>query len=79
MVPVLDWNGCAVTTSIVKVKKEKILFNKAKYNIGMETWLNQNITKLDDDGKANMSYRENKNKCLNELSTSQIAERSILI
>ena len=62
IVPVLDGNGCAVTVSRVKVEKEKMVFNESKYKIGIRTWLNQNITKLYDDGKANTSYRENKIK-----------------
>ena len=60
MVPVLDGNGYVVTTFKAKVEKEKTVFNKAKYKIGLGTWLKQNKTELDNDGKANTSYKENR-------------------
>ena len=60
MVPVLDGNGCVVTTFKVKVKKEQMVFNKAKCKIDLGPWLKENKTESDDDGEANTSYKKSK-------------------
>ena len=59
MVSVLDGNSCIVTTFKAKVRKEEMVFIEAKCKIGLGTWLHKNKIELDDDGKANTSYKGN--------------------